>query len=103
MKETVSPSVLIIASESLSCEGLAGWRQYKYIGVKAVHLFGRHTADVTIEVWCVGKVVSVDGIRVGVDVNRCHHLSIDSCLLQGPVEASHTGIELHHAKRRISY
>ena len=103
MEETVRPSILVIAPESLSSEGLARWRENEYIRVKAVHLLGRHTADVTIEMWCAGEVVSVDGIRVGVDVNRCHHLSIDSCLLQGPVEASHTGVELHHTKRGISY
>lgn len=103
MEETVRPSILVITSESLSCKGLTGWRENEYIRVKAVHLFGRHTTDVAIEVWCAGEVVSVDGIRVGVDVNRCDHLSIDFCLLQGPVEASHTGIELHHTKRGISY
>ena len=103
MEETVCPSILVIAPESLSSEGLAGWRENEYIRVKAVHFFGSHTTDVAIEVWCAGEVVSVDGIRVGVDVNRCDHLSIDSCLFQGPVEASHTGIELHHTKRGISY
>lgn len=69
MKETISSSILIIASESLSREGLAGWREHKYVGLKAVHLFGCHATDVAIEVRRVGKVVSIDGIRVGVDVD----------------------------------
>ena len=101
MKETVRSSILVISSESLSCEGLAGWGEHKHVRLKAVHLFGCHATDVAIEVRSAGKVVSIDSIRVGVDINRCHHLSIDSCFLEGPVKASHTGIELHHTKRGI--
>lgn len=101
MKETVGSSILVISSESLSCERLAGWREYEHVRLKAIHLFGCHATDVAIEVRRVGKVVSVDGIRVGVDVNRCHDLSIDSRLLEGPVEASYTGIELHHTKSGV--
>ena len=95
VKETVRTVVVFVSAESLARERLTRRRHMEDVGSEAVEICRRETAYVAIEVRCIWKVVSVDRIGGGVEIERRDNICRSLRPQQTIVEASDSSVELY--------